>query len=110
MYSLSLLPMATSRKRRAEFLSLEKLRDIVEKHLPAWFTACSSDTEAIVMHEAAFGTSRGELLLFACAIKYAAHKGKTVHVTCGKGDRRRTPESVFPASSMIEIHREADKD
>ena len=35
------------------------------------------------MHEAAFGTSKGELFLFACAIKYAANVGKTVHVTCG---------------------------
>jgi hypothetical protein len=62
-------------------LSLEDLRRVVQKHLPAWSKACASDADAIVMHGEAFGTSEGELLLFACAIKYAMHRGKTVHVT-----------------------------
>ena len=36
------------------------------------------------MHEEAFGTSTGEILLLGCALKYAGISGKTVHVTSGK--------------------------
>jgi hypothetical protein len=95
------------RKTRSEpLLSPDKLRNIVEKRLPAWFKACASDTEAIVMHEAAFGTSRGELFLFACAIKYAAQKRKTVHVIFGSR-RWRSAESAD--SSEVEVHREVEE-
>jgi hypothetical protein len=60
------------------------LRDIVRKHLPAWFRACAASAEIIVMHEGSFGTSAGEILLLGCALKYAGISGKTVHVTSGK--------------------------
>ena len=75
-------------------LSSDDLRKIVAEHLPAWLKACAEDTEIIAMHEEAFGTSGGELFLFACAIKYATQKGKIVHVTCG-GDAQVPPELAF---------------
>src|SRR5205823_9474132 len=59
------------------------LRDIVRKHLPAWFRACAASAEIIVMHEGSFGTSAGEILLLGCALKYAGISGKTVHMTSG---------------------------
>ncbi len=36
------------------------------------------------MHEEAFGTSAGEILLLGCALKYAGISGKTVHITSAK--------------------------
>jgi hypothetical protein len=64
-------------------LDPDVLRDIVRKHLPAWFRACAASAEIIVMHEEAFGTSAGEILLLGCALKYAGISGKTVHMTSG---------------------------
>jgi hypothetical protein len=93
---------------KASSLSQDELRDIILKHLPAWARACAAESEAIVLHETAFGTSDGELFLFGCAIKYAAGAGKAVHVTCGKDSTRgyRTP---FPPPSIQEIYRDASK-
>jgi len=71
--------------KASEPLTVGQLRKIVRKHLPGWVRACAAEADAIVLHEAAFGTSDGELFLFACAIKYAANAGKTVHVSCGEG-------------------------
>lgn len=66
----------------------DDFRRIVEKYLPAWKRACTtSDSEGIVLHELAFGSSLRELVLFACAIKFAAANGKNIHVVCGKADR-----------------------
>jgi len=56
------------------------------------------------MHEEAFGTSPGEILLLGCALKYAGISGKTVHVTSGK-----TPaasRSKFKPISIEAIYRE----
>lgn len=76
-------PLAKSLKDNSHPLSANDLKTIVARHLPAWFRACAAKADAIVLHEGSFGTSEGELLLFACAIKYAANVGKTVHVTYG---------------------------
>jgi hypothetical protein len=76
---------------------------VIEKHLPAWFNACASEGDAIVLHEKAFGMSGSELFLFACAIKYAAGAGKTVHVTCGEPD---ITQSRFHSASAEDIFRE----
>src|SRR5688572_7083493 len=65
-------------------LTVIELTGIIEAYLPGWQKACgSSEADAIVLHELAFGTSGDELLLLACAIKYAAQRGKNVHVVCG---------------------------
>jgi hypothetical protein len=65
-------------------LTVIELTAIIEVHLPEWKRACvSSRADAIILHELAFGTSGDELVLLACAIKYAAHRGKSVHVVCG---------------------------
>jgi len=72
-------------------LSDSELLWIIEKHLPAWLSACNAaDSDGIVLHEAAFGTSPHELFLFACAIKYAAAKGKTVHIAIGTTEEKVT--------------------
>jgi hypothetical protein len=62
------------------------------------------------MHEAAFGTSEGELFLFACAIKYAAAAGKTVHVTCGGGRNSSAgPDSKVSKDFSVEgVYRDTD--
>jgi hypothetical protein len=82
----------------AEPLSETQLRSFISRHLPAWQQACDAeDGDSIVLHEASFGTSTHELLLFACAIKYAAAKGKHVHVAAGGGRIRHEPEAVLEA-------------
>jgi hypothetical protein len=82
----------------AEPLTETQLRSFIAKHLPAWQQACDAeDGDSIVLHEASFGTSTHELLLFACAIKYAATKGKHVHVATGSGRTRHEPEAVLKA-------------
>ncbi len=82
----------------AEPLSERELRSLIARHLPAWLQACDADDgDSIVLHEAAFGTSTHELFLFACAIKYAAAKGKHVHVAAGSGRARHEPEAVLKA-------------
>lgn len=82
----------------AEPLSEAQLRSFIARHLPAWQQACDAgEGDSIVLHEASFGTSTHELLLFACAIKYAAAKGKHVHVAAGSGGTRHEPEAVLNA-------------
>ena len=82
----------------AEPLSETQLRSFISRHLPAWQQACDAEEgDSIVLHEASFGTSTHELLLFACAIKYAAAKGKHVHVAAGSGRVRHEPEAVLKA-------------
>jgi hypothetical protein len=81
------------------------LRDIVRKHLPAWFRACAASAEIIVMHEESFGTSAGEILLLGCALKYAGISGKTVHVTSGK-KKTATSRSKSKPIAIETIYRE----
>lgn len=93
--------MPKKQKNTSGVLTPVQLRRVVSKYLPGWFSACAAEADAIVLHEAAFGTSEVELFLFACAIKYAASEGKTIHVTCGRAissdaDRR------LPADFSIE--------
>src|SRR5438874_8776111 len=84
----------------AEPLSEAELRSFITRHLPAWQQACDTDDgDSVVLHEASFGTSTHELFLFACAIKYAAAKGKHVHVASGTGRTEREPETILSASS-----------
>jgi hypothetical protein len=91
----------------AEPLSEAELRSLIARHLPAWQLACDADdAESIVLHEASFGTSTRELLLFACAIKYAAAKGKHVHVATGPGRIKRAPETVLPDAALGVVYRE----
>jgi hypothetical protein len=91
----------------AEPLSEADLRSFITRHLPAWQQACDADdAESIVLHEASFGTSTRELVLFACAIKYAAAKGKHVYVTTGPGRIRRAPETVLPGAALGFVYRE----
>jgi hypothetical protein len=90
----------------AEPLSETQLRSFIARHLPAWQQACDADEgDSIVLHEASFGTSTRELLLFACAIKYAAAKGKHVHVAAGSGRVRHEPEAVLKAP-LSAVYRE----
>jgi hypothetical protein len=91
----------------AEPLSETQVRSFIARHLPAWQQACDAeDGDSIVLHEASFGTSTHELLLFACAIKYAATKGKHVHVAAGSGRARHEPEAVLPSAVLGSIYRE----
>jgi hypothetical protein len=91
----------------AEPISEAELRSLIARHLPAWQQACDADdTDSIVLHEASFGSSTRELFLFACAIKYAAAKGKHVHVATGPGWTRREPESVLPEAALGSVYRE----
>jgi hypothetical protein len=91
----------------AEPLSEAELRSVITRHLPAWQQACDGDdAESIVLHEASFGNSTRELFLFACAIKYAAAKGKHVHVATGPGRIRRAPETVLPEAALGSVYRE----
>jgi hypothetical protein len=96
--------MPRSNKHSSGPLSYRELRSIVEEHLPAWFRACSAESDAIVMHETAFAMSEGDLFLFGCAIKYAAKSGKTVHVT--HGQNRKAPGGVSPLSPFHGTYRE----
>jgi hypothetical protein len=92
----------------AEPLSEAELRSLMARYLPAWRQACDADdAESIVLHEASFGTSTHELFLFACAIKYAASKGKHVHVATGPGRIRRQPEKVLPETTLGSVYRKA---
>ena len=91
----------------ARSLSPKKLREIVEKHLPAWFKACEDDSDAIVLHEAAFGTSGNELFLFACAIKYATQHGKAVHVTRDRDIKGKFLETNIDKNFAVKVFREA---
>src|SRR3954452_4035245 len=92
----------------AEPISEEELRSLIARHLPTWQQACDTDdSESIVLHEASFGSSTRELFLFACAIKYAAAKGKHVHVAAGPGRTRRAPETVLPGAAFGSAYREA---
>ena len=86
-------------------LSPDDLRRVIRKHLPAWLKACAAHADAIVMHGEAFGTSERELFLFACAIKYATHKGKTVHVTSSR-EREILHPGLHASSSFDVIYRE----
>jgi hypothetical protein len=91
----------------AEPISEAELRSLIARHLPAWQQACDADdAESIVLHEASFGSSTRELILFACAIKYAAAKGKHVHVATGPGRIRRTPEILLPEAELGSVYRE----
>jgi hypothetical protein len=91
----------------AEPISEAELRSLIARHLPAWQQACDADdAESIVLHEASFGSSARELFLFACAIKYAATKGKHVHVATGPGRIRRAPEILLPEAALGSVYRE----
>jgi hypothetical protein len=91
----------------AEPISEAELRSLIARHLPAWQTACDADdADSIVLREASFGSSTRELFLFACAIKYAAAKGKHVHVAAGSGRIRRGPETVLSEAALGSVYRE----
>jgi hypothetical protein len=91
----------------AQPLSESELRSFIARHLPAWQQACDTDDgDSIVLHEAAFGTSTHELFLFACAIKYAASKGKHVHVASGTGRTKSQPETMLPSAFVKTVYRE----
>jgi len=82
----------------AEPLSEVAIQSLISRHLPAWQQACDADnSDSIVLHEASFGTSTHELFLFACAIKYAAAKGKHVHVASGRDKVKQEPEKIVSA-------------
>jgi hypothetical protein len=92
----------------AEPLSEAELHSFIAQHLPAWQQACDADDgDSIVLHEASFGTSTYELFLFACAIKYAATKGKHVHVAAGTGTTTHHPESVLNSAPLGTVYRES---
>jgi len=91
----------------AEPISEAELRSLIARHLPAWQQACDADdAESIVLHEASFGNSTRELLLFACAIKYAAAKGKHVHVATGPGGKGRASDSLLDSAALGSVYRE----
>jgi hypothetical protein len=91
----------------SEPLSGSELRSFIARHLPAWVRACDADDgDSIVLHEASFGTSAHELFLFACAIKYAASKGKHVHVASGTGQTKSAPETMLPSAKLGTVYRE----
>jgi len=91
----------------AKPLSGAELRTLISQHLPAWQQACDADDgESIVLHEASFGNSTDELFLFACAIKYAAAKGKHVHVATGTGSSKHEPETMLPSATLGSVYRE----
>ena len=90
-----------------ESLEADDLRRIVERYLPAWKRACTAaDMDGIVLHELAFGSSGHELLLFACAIKFAAANGKDVHVLCRKGDSSSPRKARSAMRDRIAVYRE----
>ncbi len=81
-------------------LTFTDLERIVKAELPGWSRACnSSDADAIILHELAFGTADNELFLLACAIKYAAGRGKNVHVVCGQW--KSHPPETFRSGSVF---------
>ena len=86
-------------------LTAAEILALVRTHLPAWTRACEAqDSDGIALHESDFGTSTTELLLFACAIKLAASKGKNVYVACG--DLRNAPEAIVAPARLVTIFRE----
>jgi len=90
-----------------EDLTPAEILSLVRMHLPAWTRACeASDTDGIALHESEFGTSSTELLLFACAIKFAAGKGKNVYVACGTGTG---PRAIVPPPHPLTVVRERTK-
>jgi hypothetical protein len=95
-----------SPKDNSHPLSIEELGRIVARHLPEWFRACAAKPDAIVLHEAAFGTSKSELFLFACAIKYAANVGKTVHVTAGRAESSGSSVLQVPKRAIQATYRD----
>lgn len=98
---------ATLPSNNAEPLSEAEIRSFIARYLPAWQQACDADdSDSIVLHEASFGTSTYELFLFACAIKYAATKGKHVHVAAGTGSTTHHPESVLHSAPLGTVYRE----
>lgn len=99
--------MPSPSSHESESLSDAEIKTLIEKQLPAWLRASeTTDTDSIVLHEAAFGTSPHELLLFAAAIKYAAGKGKHVHVVSGTGRVTERPEAVLPHPTVHSVFRE----
>jgi hypothetical protein len=88
-----------------EHLSAADILSLVREHLPAWMRACeATDTDAIALHEAEFGTSATELILFACAIKFAAKKGKNVYVTCD--GKLVSPKKRVRSGRFVAVYRE----
>jgi hypothetical protein len=102
--TLHTLPVPHPRRIPPRSLGPDELRKIVKKYLPAWLKACAADADAIVMHEAAFSSAGGDLFLLGCALKYAAHSGKTVHVTCGGKAGRSGP--ALRSVSFEAVYRE----
>jgi hypothetical protein len=95
----------------ADLFSPEDLERIVGNKLPGWKRACTeSDADAIVLHELAFGMSGSELLLFSCALKYAALKGKNVHVVCGRADGAKAIEGALPEARFAGQYRDTPAD
>src|SRR5258707_6869232 len=91
----------------AEPISEAELRSLIARHLPAWQQACDADdAESIVLHEASFGSSTRELFLFACAIKYAAAKGKHVHVAAGTGKAAQSPETALGYAELGSLYKQ----
>lgn len=89
-------------KPRREHFKADDILSLVQTHLPSWTRACeAADADAIAVHESEFGSSAAELLLFACAIKFAAQKGKNVYVTCGHSDARLGIASRVDANITI---------
>jgi hypothetical protein len=86
-------------------LTAGEILSLVRAHLPAWTQACeAADTDGIALHEAEFGTSTTELLLFACAIKFATKKGKNVYVICDEG--RASSQEAVRSDRFIAVYRE----
>jgi hypothetical protein len=84
-----------------------ELRLLIARYLPVWLNACDAEEgDSIVLHEASFGTSTDELFLLACAIKYAAAKGKHVHVSSGTGSSKHQPETMLPSATLGSVYRE----
>jgi hypothetical protein len=89
-----------------EHLSAADILALVRDHLPAWIRACeASDADAIALHESEFGTTTAELVLFACAIKFAATYGKNVYVACGRTGNEE-PGEVAEAGRFVAVYRE----
>ena len=65
------------------------------------------DTDGIVLHELAFGSSAREMLLLACAIKFAAAHGKTVHVASGESDHIRSQKGRVALRAVGKVYRES---
>jgi len=59
------------------------------------------------MHEEAFGTSAGEILLLGCALKYAGISGKTVHITSKKPAASRSKSKPIAIEAIYREERSA---